>query len=68
MHMALYVPFQTLTMAYILIKMSLAFHVLFWTLIMLYVFFKMCITSVMVNILVKMYLAHNIILDASFQT
>jgi hypothetical protein len=37
MHMALYVPFQTLAMDYILIKMSLAFHVLFWTFTMIYV-------------------------------
>jgi hypothetical protein len=67
MCLAPHIPFRTLAMAYIFIKMCLTFHVPFRTLDMAYIPFEMCLALVIVNIFIKMYLAHNSILDASFK-
>jgi hypothetical protein len=107
-HLAPHVPFKTLTMIYVFIKMCMAFHVplmfigyglhshqnmfgtscsfrnpnyglyflkihlaphvLFGTLTMVYVPFEICVALAMVNIFIKMHLAHNIILNVFFET
>jgi hypothetical protein len=67
MRLTFHIPSGTLAMAYILIKMCLTFHVPFRTLDMAYIPFKTCLALVIVNILIKMYCAHNKSLDASFK-
>jgi hypothetical protein len=52
---------ETLTMAYIFIEMHMA-------LAMPYVPFKTCLTLTMINILVRMHLAHNNILNVFSKT
>jgi hypothetical protein len=61
MQLALHVPIETLAMAYVFVETCL-------TLVMGYVPFKMHLTLGMVNIFIKMWLAHNNILDVSFET
>jgi hypothetical protein len=63
-----HVYFGTLAMVYILIRVHMAVHVPFGTLVMTYIPIETCMASTMVNILVKMHLAHNIILDVSSNT
>ncbi len=81
MCVAPHVLFKILTMVYIFFKMHLAPHVLFRTLVMAYVPFETCLALAtgcalfktqlalaIVNIFIKMHLAHNNILDVSFET
>ncbi len=63
MRLPLHIPFRALAMAYILIKMCLTFYVHFRTLDMAYIPFQTCLALVIVNIFIKMYLAHNNTLD-----
>jgi hypothetical protein len=63
-----HIPLKTLAMVYIFIKMCLAPHVPFETLAMAYIPFKTHLALAIINILIKMHLAHNNILDASFET
>jgi hypothetical protein len=66
--LGLHVPFETLSMAYVLIKMHMTPHVPFGTLVITYIPFETCMVLTMVNIFVRMHLAHKIILDVSFET
>jgi hypothetical protein len=64
-----HIPFKTLAVVYILIKMHLAPHVPFETLAMAYNSFQNAPSfGINIIILIKMHLVHNNIPNASFET